>query len=179
MLHPQAFIFRVEEYTSRGEMIFPDQQLRSTFTNIFDQMSISLHHTVDLLSSTSFDFDDRKNAFDLHRSVNRVIAGDLIGTGDVAVANNILDMTCRIQYWNLINDQPPAGLIDMSNVILSCCKLNNDNSVDISEDGRLLAAFVENETAAANDSNLWAHTLLKVVSLLPDSRGVVLYQKIF
>lgn len=38
------------------------------------------------------------------------ILGAFIGSGDVAIANNIMDMTCRIQAWAFGNGRLPELL---------------------------------------------------------------------
>ena len=60
-----------------------------------------------------------------------------------------------------------------ANMIVPQCKLHNDSSVDISQDGRLLTTFVHTHRGFPDDY------ILAVYSLNPESLGQCLYTKSF
>lgn len=109
----------------------------------------------------------------LQAAINRAIAGAFLGRGEIAVATNIINLTHRIQRWDFRKLELP-DLTDISdNVIVSHCKLHNDASCDISQDGRLLATFVPTNRGFPDD------TVLAIYSLQEDTLGQCLYTKGF
>jgi activator-of-BECN1-regulated-autophagy protein 1 len=59
------------------------------------------------------------------------------------------------------------------NIVVGHCKLHNDASCDISQDGSMLATFVPSHRGFPDDN------ILAVYSLLPGNRGTCLYTKSF
>lgn len=109
----------------------------------------------------------------LQAAINRAIAGAFLGRGEIAVATNIINLTHRIQRWDFRKLELP-DLTDISdNVIVSHCKLHNDASCDISQDGCLLATFVPTHRGFPDD------TVLAIYSLQEDTLGQCLYTKGF
>lgn len=125
------------------------------------------HYSISILDETI----NRQNDF-LQAAINRAIAGAFMGVGESAVASNIVNVTHRIQRWDVRNNMP-AKLDNETNVIVSPCKLHNDASVDISANGELLAAFVPSHRGFPDD------TILGVFSLRPSTLGQCLYTKSF
>lgn len=60
-----------------------------------------------------------------------------------------------------------------SNIVVPHCKIHNDASCDISQDGTFLATFVPSHRGFPDD------TILAVFSLRPGSRGDCLFTKSF
>ncbi|XP_061420287.1 activating molecule in BECN1-regulated autophagy protein 1-like isoform X2 [Lethenteron reissneri] len=109
-----------------------------------------------------------------HASVNRVLAGAVVGDGQSAVANNIADITYRLQWWDFASYNLPEISNSKINVLVTKCKIYNDASCDISGDGRHLAAFVPGSHRGFPDEGV-----LNVYSLAPHNLGEVLYQRRF
>uniref|UniRef100_UPI00358F59E5 activating molecule in BECN1-regulated autophagy protein 1 isoform X1 n=2 Tax=Myxine glutinosa TaxID=7769 RepID=UPI00358F59E5 len=108
-----------------------------------------------------------------HSSV-RVFTGAVVGDGQSAVANNIADITYRLQWWNFTNYDLPEISNSKINVLVCKCKIYNDASCDISSDGRYLAAFVPGSHRDIADEGV-----LAIYSLAPHNLGEVLYQRRF
>ena len=53
-------------------------------------------HTAVVIASE----EDEQSEVALHTAVNRAIAGAFAGSGEAAVANNIIDTTHRLQFWD-------------------------------------------------------------------------------
>ncbi|WAR06908.1 AMRA1-like protein [Mya arenaria] len=98
-------------------------------------------------------------------AINRAIAGAFMGSGESAVANNIINHTHRIQAWDFSQCTV--------NVVVSHCKLHNDVSADISQTDTRLATFVPSHQGFPDDN------ILAVYSLEPATRGQCLYTKKF
>ena len=135
-----------------------------------------------------------------------------MGTGEAAVASNIVSLTHRIQRWDFSDAKLPditdsklirklshyikfSGnnvlfayskvslhfllfimvfyYLGEANVIVGHCKLHNDASVDLSQDGGMLAVLVPSARAFPND------TIMAVFSLTEDTLGQCLYTKSF
>ena len=58
-------------------------------------------------------------------------------------------------------------------MIVQNCKLNNDASIDISQDGTLLAVLVPSPRGFPDDN------VMAVFSLTKETRGQILYSKTF
>ncbi|XP_026527028.1 activating molecule in BECN1-regulated autophagy protein 1 isoform X3 [Notechis scutatus] len=109
-----------------------------------------------------------------HSSVNRVLAGAVIGDGQSAVASNIANTTYRLQWWDFTKfDLPEISNVSV-NVLVQNCKIYNDASCDISADGQLLAAFIPSSQRGFPDEGI-----LAVYSLAPHNLGEMLYTKRF
>ncbi|XP_072527123.1 activating molecule in BECN1-regulated autophagy protein 1A isoform X2 [Salminus brasiliensis] len=87
-----------------------------------------------------------------HSSVNRVLAGAVIGDGQSAVASNIANTTYRMQWWDFTNFDLP----------------------EISNDGQLLAVFIPSSQRGFPDEGI-----LAIYSLTPHNLGEMLYTKRF
>ncbi|KAL4233103.1 WD domain [Mactra antiquata] len=109
----------------------------------------------------------------MQRAINRAIAGAFMGSGEAAVAYNILNQTHRIQYWDFTRCDIPDISQSNINIVVPHCKLHNGASADISHDGTLLATFVPNHQGFPDNN------ILAVYSLVPGSRGTCLYTKLF
>ncbi|XP_005104595.1 uncharacterized protein LOC101846902 [Aplysia californica] len=105
--------------------------------------------------------------------MNNTIAQNFLSREEYAVANNIIPDTHRIQYWDLRKCLVPDISDSKANVIVPHCKLHNDASVDISQDGTLLTTIVPS-LRGFPDGNI-----LAVFSLRPDSLAQCLYTKKF
>jgi len=68
-------------------------------------------HTAVVIASE----EDEQSEVALQTAVNRAIAGAFAGSGKAAVANNIVDTTHRLQWW----DSSPKKLPEISNSKLS------------------------------------------------------------
>uniref|UniRef100_A0A671PYJ2 Activating molecule in BECN1-regulated autophagy protein 1-like n=1 Tax=Sinocyclocheilus anshuiensis TaxID=1608454 RepID=A0A671PYJ2_9TELE len=109
-----------------------------------------------------------------HSSVNRVLAGAVIGDGQSAVASNIANTTYRLQWWDFTKyDLPEISNVSV-NVLVPNCKIYNDASCDISADGQLLAVFIPSSQRGFPDEGI-----LAVYSLAPHNLGEMLYSKRF
>ncbi|XP_045871953.1 activating molecule in BECN1-regulated autophagy protein 1 isoform X3 [Meles meles] len=109
-----------------------------------------------------------------HSSVNRVLAGAVIGDGQSAVASNIANTTYRLQWWDFTKFDLPEISNASLNVLVQNCKIYNDASCDISADGQLLAAFIPSSQRGFPDEGI-----LAVYSLAPHNLGEMLYTKRF
>ncbi|XP_070085528.1 activating molecule in BECN1-regulated autophagy protein 1 isoform X8 [Equus przewalskii] len=109
-----------------------------------------------------------------HSSVNRVLAGAVIGDGQSAVASNIANTTYRLQWWDFTKFDLPEISTASVNVLVQNCKIYNDASCDISADGQLLAAFIPSSQRGFPDEGI-----LAVYSLAPHNLGEMLYTKRF
>ncbi|KAJ8315012.1 hypothetical protein KUTeg_007162 [Tegillarca granosa] len=126
------------------------------------------HYAVSILDDTI----NRPNDA-LQTAINRAIAGAFMGRGEQAVANNIINQTHRIQMWDFSKCEIPDITDSEKNVVVPYCKIHNDASCDISQDGTYLAVFVPCHRGFPDDN------ILSVFSLLPDKRGQCLYTKSF
>ncbi|KAM4720883.1 activating molecule in BECN1-regulated autophagy protein 1 isoform 2-T2 [Rhinophrynus dorsalis] len=109
-----------------------------------------------------------------HSSVNRVLAGAVIGDGQSAVASNIANTTYRLQWWDFTKYDLPEISNGSINVLVQNCKIYNDASCDISADGQLLAAFIPSSQRGFPDEGI-----LAVYSLAPHNLGEILFTKRF
>ncbi|CAC5403128.1 AMBRA1 [Mytilus coruscus] len=109
----------------------------------------------------------------VQRAINHTIAGAFMGRGEAAVASNIVNQTYRIQYWDMISNAVPDISDEKVNIIVPHCKLHNDASCDISQDGTLLATFAPSHRGFPDDN------IMAVYSLLPETVGQCLYTKSF
>ncbi|XP_033913835.3 activating molecule in BECN1-regulated autophagy protein 1-like isoform X4 [Acipenser ruthenus] len=109
-----------------------------------------------------------------HSSVNRVLAGAVIGDGQSAVASNIANTTYRLQWWDFTKFDLPEISNASNNVLVQNCKIYNDASCDISADGQLLAVFIPSSQRGFPDEGI-----LAVYSLAPHNLGEMLYTKRF
>ncbi|XP_018424399.1 PREDICTED: activating molecule in BECN1-regulated autophagy protein 1, partial [Nanorana parkeri] len=109
-----------------------------------------------------------------HSSVNRVLAGAVIGDGQSAVASNIANTTYRLQWWDFTRYDLPEISNATANVLVQNCKIYNDASCDISSDGQLLAAFIPSSQRGFPDEGI-----LAVYSLAPHNLGEILFTKRF
>ncbi|XP_053305171.1 activating molecule in BECN1-regulated autophagy protein 1 isoform X2 [Spea bombifrons] len=109
-----------------------------------------------------------------HSSVNRVLAGAVIGDGQSAVASNIANTTYRLQWWDFTKYDLPEISNATANVLVQNCKIYNDASCDISADGKLLAAFIPSSQRGFPDEGI-----LAVYSLAPHNLGEILFTKRF
>ncbi|XP_056657839.1 activating molecule in BECN1-regulated autophagy protein 1 isoform X4 [Monodelphis domestica] len=109
-----------------------------------------------------------------HSSVNRVLAGAVIGDGQSAVASNIANTTYRLQWWDFTKFDLPEISNASVNVLVQNCKVYNDASCDVSADGQLLAAFIPSSQRGFPDEGI-----LAVYSLAPHNLGEMLYTKRF
>ncbi|XP_052009742.1 activating molecule in BECN1-regulated autophagy protein 1A isoform X2 [Xyrauchen texanus] len=105
-----------------------------------------------------------------HSSVNRVLAGAVIGDGQSAVASNIANTTYRLQWWDFTHFDLPEISNASVNVLVPNCKIYNDASCDISADGQLLAVFIPSSQRGFPDEGM-----LAVYSLAPHNLGEMLY----
>ncbi|KAJ8413119.1 hypothetical protein AAFF_G00107010 [Aldrovandia affinis] len=109
-----------------------------------------------------------------HSSVNRVLAGAVIGDGQSAVASNIANTTYRLQWWDFTKFDLPEISNASVNVLVQNCKIYNDASCDVSADGQLLAVFIPSSQRGFPDEGI-----LAVYSLAPHNLGEMLYTKRF
>ncbi|XP_024295642.1 activating molecule in BECN1-regulated autophagy protein 1 isoform X9 [Oncorhynchus tshawytscha] len=109
-----------------------------------------------------------------HSSVNRVLAGAVIGDGQSAVASNIANTTYRLQWWDFTKYNLPEISNSSVNVLVQNCKIYNDASCDISADGQLLAVFIPSSQRGFPDEGI-----LAIYSLAPHNLGEMLYSKRF
>ncbi|XP_064780632.1 activating molecule in BECN1-regulated autophagy protein 1-like [Oncorhynchus masou masou] len=109
-----------------------------------------------------------------HSSVNRVLAGAVIGDGHSAVASNIANTTYRLQWWDFTKYNLPEISNSSVNVLVQNCKIYNDASCDISADGQLLAVFIPSSQRGFPDEGI-----LAIYSLAPHNLGEMLYSKRF
>nr|XP_046205677.1 activating molecule in BECN1-regulated autophagy protein 1-like isoform X3 [Oncorhynchus gorbuscha] len=109
-----------------------------------------------------------------HSSVNRVLAGAVIGDGQSAVASNIANTTYRLQWWDFTKYNLPEISNSSVNVLVQNCKIYNDASCDISADGQLLAVFIPSSQWGFPDEGI-----LAIYSLSPHNLGEMLYSKRF
>ena len=109
------------------------------------------------------------------QSMNRNVADAFMsrgGVGEPAVSSSIGSITHRIQRWDL-NRRIPDIFAPKVNMVLRSCKLHNDATADISQDGRYLATFVSTSRGLPDD------TMLGVFSLQSHNLGQCLYTKSF
>ncbi|CAG2197955.1 Activating molecule in BECN1-regulated autophagy protein 1 [Mytilus edulis] len=126
------------------------------------------HYSVSILDDTINRPHDA-----VQRAINHTIAGAFMGRGEAAVASNIVNQTYRIQYWDMIANAVPDISDEKVNIIVPHCKLHNDASCDISQDGTLLATFAPSHRGFPDDN------IMAVYSLLPQTVGQCLYTKSF
>lgn len=126
------------------------------------------HYSVSILDDTINRPQDA-----VQRAINHTIAGAFMGRGEAAVASNIVNQTYRIQSWDLFINPVPDLSDDTSNIVVPHCKLHNEASCDISQDGTLLATFAPSHRGFPDDN------IMAVYSLKPDSLGQCLYTKSF
>ncbi|XP_070563739.1 activating molecule in BECN1-regulated autophagy protein 1A-like isoform X2 [Ptychodera flava] len=134
------------------------------------------HHHVNNLHqhySTSVFDDTNRPSPALHSAINRAIAGAFAGNGETAVASNIVNTTHRLQWWDFTSCQLPNISDSDVNVIVPHCKLHNDASCDISQDGTMLAAFVPSHRGFPDDG------IMAVYSLQTYNFGDCLFTKSF
>ncbi|XP_065647505.1 activating molecule in BECN1-regulated autophagy protein 1B isoform X4 [Hydra vulgaris] len=106
-------------------------------------------------------------------AVRLLIARTFAAHGSIAVASNIAETTNRIQLWSSSNESEPDVKSTTANVIIPRCKIHNDNSIDISSDGSLLAAFLPIKYNSPMDIEL------QVISLKPENYLNCIYSKKF
>lgn len=126
------------------------------------------HYSVSILDDTINRPQDA-----VQRAINHTIAGAFMGRGEAAVASNIVNQTHRIQSWDLSLDPVPDISDETLNVIVPHCKLHNDASCDISQDGTLLATFAPSHRGFPDDN------IMAVYSLRRETLGQCLYTKSF
>lgn len=124
-------------------------------------------HTAVVIASQ----EDEHSEAALQTAVNRAIAGAFAGSGEGAVANNIIDTTHRLQLWDSNCSQYPDIKDENKNVVVPFCKIHNDSSVDVSQDGSLVAVFVPSEHGFPMDAQL------QVISLRPESYLQCIYSR--
>lgn len=107
----------------------------------------------------------------LQTAVNRAIAGAFAGSGEGAVASNIIDTTHRLQLWDSSLDECPDIQDENKNVIVPVCKIHNDSSFDVSLDSSYVAVFVPSEFGFPNDAQI------KVISLKQDNFLQCIYSR--
>ncbi|XP_074661706.1 activating molecule in BECN1-regulated autophagy protein 1B-like [Tubulanus polymorphus] len=95
------------------------------------------HYAVSILDDST-----NRPSDNIQSAINRAIAGAFMSTGEPAVASNIVNVTHRIQRWDFRGCDIPDISISDVNVIVPHCKIHNDASCEISQDGLLLATFV-------------------------------------
>ncbi|XP_046346371.1 activating molecule in BECN1-regulated autophagy protein 1A-like isoform X1 [Haliotis rufescens] len=139
------------------------------------QRHLHPHYSVSILDDTL----NRPNDA-LHAAINRAIAGHgmnisgaFMGTGEPAVASNIIPQTHRIQRWDFTKCEIPDISQSKANIVVPHCKLHNDASCDISQDATFLATFVPSHRGFPDDN------ILAVFSLHPDSFAQCLFTKSF
>ncbi|XP_013397817.1 activating molecule in BECN1-regulated autophagy protein 1 [Lingula anatina] len=126
------------------------------------------HYSVNILDEA---INQPNDAF--QTAINRTIASVFMGSGEAAVANNIVNITHRIQQWDL-RDNPVPDIMDANaNIVVPNCKLHNDASCGLSQDGRYLATFVGSHRGFPDD------TILGVFSLQQDNLGQCVFTKSF
>ncbi|XP_006816812.1 activating molecule in BECN1-regulated autophagy protein 1-like [Saccoglossus kowalevskii] len=130
------------------------------------------HHLHQHYSISIFD-DTNRPSHALHSAINRAIAGAFAGSGETAVASNIVNTTHRLQWWDFTSYKLPDISDADNNVIVENCKIHNDASCDISQDGTMIAAFVPSHRGFPDDG------ILAIYSLQADSFGDCLYTKSF
>lgn len=116
-------------------------------------------------------FDDRDGEF--QAALNRTLAGAFMANGEASVASNIVNLTHRVQRWDFSGAQIPVISDPTVNVVIPCCKLHNDATAEISQDGKLLAMFVPSHRGFPDD------TVLGLFSLESHNLGKCLYTKSF
>ncbi|KAK6170925.1 hypothetical protein SNE40_019206 [Patella caerulea] len=147
----------------RGERPSEDESWHS-----LQQIHLHPHYSSSILDDTI----NRPNDA-LQAAINRAIAGAFMGTGENAVANNIVPQSHRIQWWDFRQYEVPDLTNSKSNVIVGMCKLHNDASCDISQDGTRLATFVPSHRGFPDDN------ILAVFSLETYNFAQCLYTKSF
>ncbi|XP_022083622.1 LOW QUALITY PROTEIN: activating molecule in BECN1-regulated autophagy protein 1-like [Acanthaster planci] len=143
--------------------------LRAQLGRLSGQFSGHLHHP----RNSIFDETYQPPPPMIHATINRAIASAFAGRGETAVANNISNTTYRLQWWDFSEFELPDISDADHNVIVPHCKLHNDASCDISQDGRYLAAFVPSPLGFPEDG------VLAIYSLMPHNFGDVLYTRSF
>jgi activator-of-BECN1-regulated-autophagy protein 1 len=106
-------------------------------------------------------------------SVNRTIAEALMASRESAIASNIVKLTHRIQRWDLSKGEVPEISDANRNVVIPFCKLHNDATAEISQDGKLMSVFVPSHQGFPDD------LILGVFSLEAHNLGQCLYTKSF
>ncbi|XP_072034917.1 uncharacterized protein [Amphiura filiformis] len=133
----------------------------------------ALHRHYARHGSSIFDEENRPPSSSIHQYINRAIANAFAGRGETAVANNIGNTTYRLQWWNFQDFQLPDISRAEINVVVPHCKLHNDASCDIAQDGSLLAVFVPSPLGFPDDGEL------AIYSLQEHNFGDVMYTKSF
>ncbi|XP_062572845.1 activating molecule in BECN1-regulated autophagy protein 1B-like isoform X1 [Saccostrea cucullata] len=126
------------------------------------------HYSVSILDNTI----NRPND-PIQSAINRAIADAFMGRGEPAVAANIINHTYRIQAWDFTKCCIPDLTDTKSNIIVQHCKLHNEASCNLSQDGTMLATFVPSHRGFPDDN------ILAVYSLETRTRGQCLYTKSF
>ncbi|XP_071956412.1 activating molecule in BECN1-regulated autophagy protein 1B-like [Antedon mediterranea] len=132
------------------------------------QQPLHRHYDVSI-----FDEEIGRPPRNVHAVVNRAIADAFLVRGETAVANNIKSTTHRLQWWDFTKQELPDISDAKSCLIVPHCKIHNDNSCDLSQDGRLLATFVPSPFGFPDNG------VLAIYSLMPNNFGDVLYTKSF
>ncbi|XP_039249963.2 uncharacterized protein LOC120327688 isoform X1 [Styela clava] len=115
----------------------------------------------------------RRTRNSMRSNINRIISTVYAENhGHRAVVQNIDNMTYRLQYWDFTKLKLPEISRSDVNVLVPHCKIYNDASVDISQDGRLLATFVP--TFVGYPDNMMN---VGVFSLEPSTFGQLLFKK--
>nr|CDM87254.2 activating molecule in beclin-1-regulated autophagy [Botryllus schlosseri] len=108
-------------------------------------------------------------------NINRIISDVYAENhGLRSVLLSIDHMMYRLQYWDFSKLQLPEISSHMKNVVVDACKIYNDSSIDISRDGRVLAAFVpsyDNEPPGSDSMEV------AIFSLERKTFGQVLFKK--
>lgn len=99
--------------------------------------------------------------FALRTAINRAIAGAFAGCGEGAVASNIINTTHRLQWWDFTRVLLPDLKNSECHVIAPSCKIHNDASCDISNDGQLLATLVPSAQGFPDDGVVAVFSLQK------------------
>uniref|UniRef100_A0A8W8J4Z2 Activating molecule in BECN1-regulated autophagy protein 1 n=1 Tax=Magallana gigas TaxID=29159 RepID=A0A8W8J4Z2_MAGGI len=126
------------------------------------------HYSVSILDNTI----NRPND-PIQTAINRAIADAFMGRGEPAVATNIINHTYRIQAWDFSRCNIPDLTDTKSNIVVQHCKLHNDASCNLSQDGTMLATFVPSHRGFPDDN------IMAVYSLEPKTRGQCLFTKSF
>ncbi|XP_041354781.1 activating molecule in BECN1-regulated autophagy protein 1-like [Gigantopelta aegis] len=155
----------ISRHRSRPSRVEPHEE-RSW--HALQQRHLHPHYSVSILDETI----NRPNDA-LQAAINRAIAGAFMGTGEPAVASNIIPQTHRIQRWDFTRCEIPDITHAKQNIVVSHCKLHNDASCDISQDGSFLATFVPSHRGFPDDN------ILAVFSLHSESFGQCLFTKSF
>ena len=90
---------------------------------------------------------------------------------------------CKIYFWQTLTVNNDHGIIlGDANIVVPRCRIHNDATVDISQDGRLIAVHVPDESGLAPGQSIAPYEQeqqLSVYSLEEDTLGQLLYTKSF